>query len=455
MYAGHFATGATVNLYFLTVSSSGEPAASTSVAIQVYRDATTERSTEGVTLTAAHGGTTGAHALQVVCTSTFYTSGDYFARVSAGTVDSKQIAGYPAGSWSIKNTNRYMNVGMWAGSTVAAVSVAGVPEVDITHIAGSTVSTAAAQVGVNVIQWTSGAVAAVNTAGVPVVDVTRWAGSTVGGLSSGAVPANVQQVNGSTAGSTATIIGISTAATIGSVNSVTTTVAANVVQWGGSTVGALSSGAVPANVQQVNGSTVGSTATVIGTSTGATITSVNSVTTTVAANVVQWGGGTPNALSSGAVPANIQQVNASTVGSTATIIGTSTGATITSVNSVTSTVSANVVSWAGSTVAAVTVAGVPEVDVTHIQGSTLGSTAMVIGAVPTATGVDLIWDEIVDGSSMTGRQSLRLANSANAGLTSGAGTTAFNIRDIDNTQNRIAATVSTGNRTAITLLVSS
>jgi hypothetical protein len=62
---------------------------------------------------------------------------------------------------------------------------------------------------------------------------------------------------------------------------------------------------------------------------------------------------------------------------------------------------------------------------------------------------DEIWDEVVDGS-VTGRRSLRLANSANAGIVSGAGTLNVTVRDLGDTKNRVDATVdASGNRTAV------
>lgn len=45
-----------------------------------------------------------------------------------------------------------VSVTQWSGSNVTPVSVAGVPEVDITHIGGVAVNTNLAQIGVNVIQ---------------------------------------------------------------------------------------------------------------------------------------------------------------------------------------------------------------------------------------------------------------------------------------------------------------
>jgi hypothetical protein len=59
--------------------------------------------------------------------------------------------------------------------------------------------------------------------------------------------------------------------------------------------------------------------------------------------------------------------------------------------------------------------------------------------------------DIVEGS-VTYQEALRLANAANAGKLSGAGTTDVTIRDLADTKDRVAATVdASGNRTAVTL----
>lgn len=66
-----------------------------------------------------------------------------------------------------------------------------------------------------------------------------------------------------------------------------------------------------------------------------------------------------------------------------------------------------------------------------------------------AAGIDAIWDEVVDGAT-TARESFRLANSANGGKTSGAGTGSFTIRDLADTKDRVTATVTlAGDRTAV------
>lgn len=108
--------------------------------------------------------------------------------------------------------------------------------------------------------------------------------------------------------------------------------------------------------------------------------------------------------------------------------------------------------------------GVVAASVTGAVGSVTGAVGSVTGAVGSvtvvsdktgyrlsATGVDDVLDEVVEGST-TLRQSVRLANSANGSKLSGAATTTVTIRDIGDTKDRVVATVdSDGNRSALTL----
>jgi len=117
--------------------------------------------------------------------------------------------------------------------------------------------------------------------------------------------------------------------------------------------------------------------------------------------------------------------------------------------------------------------GRPEVNTTHAAGTAWGSGAITAASLATgaitaakfAAGAidaaalaadagaeiaDAVWDEQVDGTT-TGRQSIRLINSAAAGKASGLGTTTAVYRDLADTKDRISATVDAdGNRTAIT-----
>lgn len=85
-----------------------------------------------------------------------------------------------------------------------------------------------------------------------------------------------------------------------------------------------------------------------------------------------------------------------------------------------------------------------------ITGGTVTTVSDKTGYRLSATGVDDIWDEAVDGA-VTARQSQRLANSANGGIVAGAATATVTVRDLADTKDRITASVDAdGNRTAVT-----
>lgn len=125
----------------------------------------------------------------------------------------------------------------------------------------------------------------------------------------------------------------------------------------------------------------------------------------------------------------------------------------------------NTVQWLGTACATPTVAGVPEVDVTHNGGTAITAASGVqevkvasiaanaITAAATATDfgaeiADAVWDEAVDGTT-TARHSMALQNSALAGEVTGLGTTTVTFRDLADSKDRIIATVDgDGNRTA-------
>ena len=92
--------------------------------------------------------------------------------------------------------------------------------------------------------------------------------------------------------------------------------------------------------------------------------------------------------------------------------------------------------------------------VTFVLSDTGNSEAWVVSPIEfqlTAWDVSTeLYDVVVD-STVTARQSLRLANSANAGKLSGAATLNVKVRDLADTKDRIDATVDTdGNRTVVT-----
>lgn len=109
-------------------------------------------------------------------------------------------------------------------------------------------------------------------------------------------------------------------------------------------------------------------------------------------------------------------------------------------------VPANVTTWKG-TAPNDLLSGRVDTSVGAMATNVISSTALSDAAV------DKIIDEPVEGS-YTLRQSMRIFNALSAGKTSGVGTSTINIRDLADTKNRISATMSSGNRTAVTLDVS-
>ena len=90
-------------------------------------------------------------------------------------------------------------------------------------------------------------------------------------------------------------------------------------------------------------------------------------------------------------------------------------------------------------------------DQSSVTIGTVNSVDDKTGYSLSASGIDAIVDEVIEGS-LTLRQAVRLFLSALAGKSSGGGTTTINFRDLADTKNRITATVdSNGNRTAVTL----
>lgn len=109
------------------------------------------------------------------------------------------------------------NVTQWSGTAVATPTTAGVPEVDITHIAGAAVNTSSAQLGVNIVSaagtaWGSGAITAASiassaftsakfasdaiTAAKVAADVgTEIAAAVLSAAAADPIDANVEQIN--------------------------------------------------------------------------------------------------------------------------------------------------------------------------------------------------------------------------------------------------------------------
>jgi hypothetical protein len=280
------------------------------------------------------------------------------------------------------------NVGTTQPTNFTGTAGSALVKSDTVDIAGAAVSTSSAQIGVNVVSFASGQAPLQPTVAGRTLDVS------VGG------EAGVDWAN---------------------VGSPTTSLALT-----GTTIAVTQK--VDVDTIKTNPVVNGGTLTFPTTATLASTTNITAGTITTVTNLT-------NAATAGDFTATMK-----------TSIGTAVAAS--AVASVTGNVGGNVTGSVGSVATGgITAASIAANAITAAKIAT-----DAIGAAQLAAdAVDEIWDEVMEGST-SARQSLRLANSANGGILSGAATTTVDIRDLADTKNRVVATVdANGNRSAVTL----
>lgn len=104
-YLGNFLDNAAVEFKFNTQDSGTRYTLAGTPAISIYKgSATGTETTTGVTLTVDHDSITGMHHVSVVTTNAFYDdAAEYFAVITQGTVNSKNVAGVVVAHWSMQN----------------------------------------------------------------------------------------------------------------------------------------------------------------------------------------------------------------------------------------------------------------------------------------------------------------------------------------------------------------
>lgn len=158
-YVGDILVGATVRGTFNTRDTAGAPITLASGTIRVYKDDGTTEDDSGITLNTDFDGRTGLHLWEIDTSAdgTFYSAGsDFFVVLTVGTVNTISVVGVQVGHFSIENRNIKANVIQWLGTAAATPTVAGVPEVDLTHVAGSTTNVAALATNVDAILTDTG-----------------------------------------------------------------------------------------------------------------------------------------------------------------------------------------------------------------------------------------------------------------------------------------------------------
>jgi hypothetical protein len=120
-YHGNIALGATLDIKFTTVDTSGVPTTLAGTpAVAAYPGNSVTEITAGITLTVDFDARTGLHNVRVIATSgNGYAAGTNYALViTAGTVGGSSVVGYVVGSFSIEN--RYSDAQAISGDKVAA-----------------------------------------------------------------------------------------------------------------------------------------------------------------------------------------------------------------------------------------------------------------------------------------------------------------------------------------------
>lgn len=121
-YVGNFMEDATVTFKFNTHTAAGAPITLAGTpAIKVYKVGDATEVTTGITLTEAYDAKVGLHEVAIDTSDAFYaTAKDYYAFISAGTVDSVSAVGVQVGHFSIQNRPVILADGKAHGGTLGS-----------------------------------------------------------------------------------------------------------------------------------------------------------------------------------------------------------------------------------------------------------------------------------------------------------------------------------------------
>jgi len=475
VYSGDIRLGETIDIKFTTRKfSTGAPfTLAGSPAVSAYVGNGTTEITSGITLSVDFDSVTGLNNVRVVASggNGFATATNVSLVITAGTVDSVSVVGEVVGAFSIENRSAVMpttaartldvsaggEAGVdWAniGSPTTTVNLSGTStlalepttagrKLDVTttgeagidwanigaptttqNLSGTSISTVA----------TATAVTTVNGLAANVITATALATSAVDEISDGVWD---EQLSGhTTAGSAGKAL-----SDAGSAGDPWSTALPGA--YGAGTAGHIVGTGIPdiapgaanglfkAGSNAATSITTALTANVIGNITGNLSGSVGSVATGgIAAASFAAGAIDAAAIATDAIGAN--EISAAAVTKIQTGLATPTNITAGTITTVTNLTNAPT-------------AG----DLTATMKTSVTTAASAATPALSAAGVDAIWDDAVDGS-VTARQSLRLANSANGAIVAGAATPTVTIRDLADTKDRVTATVdASGNRTAV------
>ena len=138
-YLGDFVEDATLHFLWSTNGADGASITrSTNGEVRVYKANGVGQSTAGVTDTEDFDGLTGVHACTIdLSADAFYAVANNYTVVLQGAVIDTKTVNAVLAHFSIENRFAEVDVTKWIGTACATPTVAGVPEVDLTHIGGA------------------------------------------------------------------------------------------------------------------------------------------------------------------------------------------------------------------------------------------------------------------------------------------------------------------------------
>lgn len=153
---GDFALASTVKFMWGSQTAAGASVTrATNGTVSVYKNNDTTQSVSGVTDTEDFDGQTGLHycAIDTSSDGTFYSTGGTFTVVLLGAVIDGLTMNVPLAVFTL---GIGVNVTRWLATACATPTVAGVPEVDLTHVGGATTNVAALATNVDAILTDTG-----------------------------------------------------------------------------------------------------------------------------------------------------------------------------------------------------------------------------------------------------------------------------------------------------------
>ncbi len=380
MNYGDFPIEETIHVFFTTRAfATGIPGTLSAATVAVYEDITSTPIETSIAVTETLNSIAGLNAVPIVAiaASGYEVGKNYHVVIEAGTVDSVSVVGEVVAYFSIGRSAAAVDLAQstdglgaiktdtaavkvatdkltftvanqldtnplsWSGGLIPAQGVTGVPEVDVTHhTAGISPTPATTGVpDVNTVEFLDTAVVLSN--GLPDINVEDWLGTIVTAATAGRPDVNTAALDDNT-NAAAVLSDKLQDGVIGTADSGSTTTIVDAARseaddrWNGSMI-VITSGASAGQARIIT-EFVASTDTI--TFAPAVTTNLGTETYVIipqaGVDVQSWLGtegamSAPNALVSGAVEADV-------------------------------------VSWLGTAAAAPTVAGVPEVDVTHMAG---------------------------------------------------------------------------------------